>query len=80
MTVLPARRLPAAAAAPYSLGMRTSFNGALWPLPVVLAVWMVILGQAVGIWLAPHRPQAALAQCERLQLALAPSAGAGANR
>ena len=55
-------------------------NGALWPLPVVLAIWMIVLAQAVGIWLEPHQPQAARVQCERLQLALAPSAGVGANR
>lgn len=59
--------------------MKTT-NGSLWPLGMILAVWAVVMAQAVGVWLRPHEPKAALAQCERLQLALAPGVSSSPTR
>jgi hypothetical protein len=48
-------------------------NGALWPLPAMLAVWLFVALQAAGIWVGPHRRMTLAEQCARLQL----SSGSG---
>ena len=59
--------------------MKTT-NGSLWPLGIILAVWAVVMAQAIGVWLEPHTPKAALVQCERLQLALGPGVNSPPTR
>ncbi len=55
--------------------MKTSIDGALWPLPMVLGLWLFLMVQVVNIWLLPHQPNTLVEQCARLQLASAPRAG-----
>lgn len=77
MTVVHPPLLPGGRTPPYFSGMNftTQKGTGLWPLMVVLAVWTVLMAQAVGIWLQPHQPAAALAQCAQLQGALARAPG-----
>ena len=59
--------------------MKTRNDSALWPLPAVLALWLFLAVQAVGVWVEPHRPATLTAQCERLQLATAPGLVSGSS-
>jgi hypothetical protein len=49
--------------------MRASFDGALWPLPLVVGVWLFLLLQVFGIWVQPHHPARLTEQCAKLQVA-----------
>ena len=49
--------------------MKTFKDDALWPLGVVLGLWLFVVVQAVGIWLQPHQPAAVVDACAHLQLA-----------